>query len=250
LRQAIEEWEQAYALRVRRADIEIQGPAIASGSFKTVYRGTLRQYVQGGGVRTVLVAVLKMRRGDCATEASIFVKLGRHPTLVRFVGQCIDGDDHFLLTELAPFGSLCEAFETWEDTITLDHNLFIMQQIADGLAYLIDNGIVHRDVAARNALVFAFDPEVRPEGLGIGMCLHKQHTDSHTNKQEDILSHINIYEHAVVLACNACPAHARTLIRLRVRKRESHICKDSVLSVWYGWLFAAAAARQCLNPKH
>jgi hypothetical protein len=250
LRQAIEEWEQAYALCVRRADIEIQGPAIASGSFKTVYRGTLRQYVQGGGVRTVLVAVLKMRRGDCATEASIFVKLGRHPTLVRFVGQCIDGDDHILLTELAPFGSLCEAFETWEDTITLDHNLFIMQQIADGLAYLIDNGIVHRDVAARNALVFAFEPEVRPEGLGIGMCLHKQHTDSHTNKQEDILSHINIYEHAVVLACNACPAHARTLIRLRVRKRESHICKDSVLSVWYGWLFAAAAARQCLNPKH
>ena len=173
LRQAIEEWEQAYALRVRRADIEIQGPAIASGSFKTVYRGALRQYVQGGGVRTVLVAVLKMRRGDCATEASIFVKLGRHPTLVRFVGQCIDGDDHILLTELAPFGSLCDAFETWEDTITLDHNLFIMQQIAEGMEYLIANGIVHCDLAARNVLVFSFDPEVRAQVLGIGMCLHE-----------------------------------------------------------------------------
>lgn len=208
LRQAIEEWEQAYALRVRRVDIEIQGPAIASGSFKTVYRGTLRQYVHGGGSRTVPVAVLKMRRGNCATEASIFLKLGRHPRLVRFWGQCIDGEDHILLTELAPFGSLCEAFETWEDTITLDHNLFIMQQIAEGMEYLIASDIVHGDLAARNTLVFAFDPEVRPEGVGIGMCLHEQYTDLHMNKQGDMLSHTNICEHAVILPCNV-PTRAR-----------------------------------------
>jgi len=173
LRQAVEEWEQAYALHVRRADIELEGPALAAGSFKTVYRGTLRLHVQGEPSRSVTVAVLKMRRGDCATEASIFVKLGRHPKLVRFWGQCIDGEDHILLTELAPFGSLCDAFETWEDTITLDHNLFIMQQIAEGMEYLIANGIVHCDLAARNVLVFSFDPEVRAQVLGIGMCLHE-----------------------------------------------------------------------------
>jgi hypothetical protein len=42
LRQAVEEWEHAYALHVRRADIELRGLALAAGSFKTVYRGTLR----------------------------------------------------------------------------------------------------------------------------------------------------------------------------------------------------------------
>jgi serine/threonine protein kinase len=160
LRQAVEEWEQAYALHVRRADIELEGPALAAGSFKTVYRGTLRLHVQGEPSRSVTVAVLKMRRGDCATEARTFLTLGRHPKLVRFWGQCIDGEDHILLTEFAPLGSLSDNFERWEGTITLHHNLFILEQIAEGMAYLIDNGIVHRDVAARNVLVSAFDPQV------------------------------------------------------------------------------------------
>jgi hypothetical protein len=40
LRKAVEEWEHAYALHVRRANIELEGPALAAGSFKTVYRGT------------------------------------------------------------------------------------------------------------------------------------------------------------------------------------------------------------------
>lgn len=160
LRQAIEEWERAYALHVRRADIELNGPPMAAGSFKTVYQGTLLQHVQGGASRKVPVAVLKMRRGDCATEASMFLKLGRHPYLVRFMGQCVEGEEHLLLTEFAALGSLSDAFDTWEDTITLDHNLVILQQIAQGMEHLISNGIVHRDLAARNVLVFVFDPKV------------------------------------------------------------------------------------------
>jgi ankyrin repeat protein len=160
LRKAVEEWEHAYALHVRRANIELEGPALAAGSFKTVYRGTLRLHVQGGGSRTVTVAVLKMRRGDCTTEAGMFLKLGRHPRLVRFMGQCLEGDEHFLLIEFAALGSLSDAFETWEDTITLHHNLFILQQIAEGMEHLTANAVVHRDLAARNVLVFAFDPQV------------------------------------------------------------------------------------------
>ena len=162
LRQSIEEWEEAYALHVRRVDIELSPLPLASGSFKTVYQGTLCQHVQGGAPRKVPVAVLKMRRGDCATEAGMFLKLGRHPRLVRFMGQCVDGEEHILLTEFAALRSLSDAFETWEDTVTLDHNLLIMQQVAEGMEHLIANGIVHRDLAARNVLVFSFDPEVIP----------------------------------------------------------------------------------------
>jgi hypothetical protein len=160
LRQAIEEWERAHALHVRRADIEVEGPPLAAGSFKTVSRGTLLQHVQGGSSRKVPVAVLKMRRGNCATEARVFLQLGKHPNLVRFMGQCVEGEEHILLTEFAPLGSLSDAFKIWEDTITLNHNLLIMQQIAQGMEHLAANGIVHRDLAARNVLVFVFDPEV------------------------------------------------------------------------------------------
>ena len=111
LRNAIEEWEESYALHVQRADIEHDALPIAFGSFKNVFKGRLKVRMQGGGTKDISVAVMKMRRGDCTTEARMFLKLGRHPSLVRFHGQCIDGEDHILLTEFAELGSLIDAFE-------------------------------------------------------------------------------------------------------------------------------------------
>ena len=157
LRAAIEEWREMYGMNLRRADIEIEGRPIAVGSYKSVYAGKLRVHVPGGASRTRKVAVLKIRKGDCAIEAAVFIKLGRHPRLVHFLGQCSDGEDQLLITELAELGSLSDAFQTWEDTITLQHNVAIMQQIAMGMEHLIAEGLLHRDLAARNVLVFSFD---------------------------------------------------------------------------------------------
>jgi len=87
----------------------------------------------------------------------MFLKLGRHPRLVRFFGQCVDGEDQLMVTEFARHGSLSDCFETWEETITLVHNVAIMQQIAQGMEHLSAEGIIHRDLAARNVLVMSFD---------------------------------------------------------------------------------------------
>ena len=157
LRQAIEQWQESHGMHVRRPDIAMDAQPVAVGSFKTVFRGTLRVHMRGEASRNITVAVLKMRRGDCATEVRSFIKLGRHPRLVRFLGHCIDGEDQLLLTEFAPLGSLSEAFETWEDTITLAHHITMMQQITQGMEHLIAEGLIHRDLAARNVLVFSYD---------------------------------------------------------------------------------------------
>jgi len=133
------------------------GRPIAAGSFKTVYKGSLRVHVPGGASKTLIVAVLKMRRGDCSTEARMFLKLGRHPRLAFFLGQCVDGEDQLIVTEFAERGSLTDALETWDATITLPHNVAIMQQIAQGMEHLSSDGIIHRDLAARNVLVLSFD---------------------------------------------------------------------------------------------
>ena len=61
LRQAIEQWQEAYALHLRRADIELVGQPLASGSFKTVYRGKLQVHLREGGSKKVPVAVLQVR---------------------------------------------------------------------------------------------------------------------------------------------------------------------------------------------
>jgi serine/threonine protein kinase len=157
LRNAIEEWQENHALHLRKADIEMEERPFAAGSFKNVYRGSLRITVRGGESKRVVVAVLKMRRGDCATEARMLLKIGRHPRVVRFLGQCVDGEDQLLITEFAPLGSLSDAFETLGNRFTLAHSMVMMQQIAQAMEHLASEGIIHRDLAARNVLVFAFD---------------------------------------------------------------------------------------------
>jgi hypothetical protein len=64
-----------------RADVEMEARPIAAGSYKTVYRGSLRITLSGGNSREVPVAVLKMRQGDVATEARMLLKICRHPSI-------------------------------------------------------------------------------------------------------------------------------------------------------------------------
>ena len=67
-----------------------------------------------------------------------------------------DGQE-LLLTELAPYGSLDEYLERHEHEVTLAHKLVIMQQVCGGMVALTAAGLIHRDLAMRNVLVFAFD---------------------------------------------------------------------------------------------
>jgi serine/threonine protein kinase len=144
-------------MHLRRADIEMEARPIAAGSYKTVYRGSLRITVSGGNSRQVPVAVLKMRQGDVATEARMLLRICRPPRIVRFMGQCVEGNEELLLMEFAEHGSLSDAMETFEGKITFAHSMVILQQIAQAMEHLSSEGICHRDLAARNVLVFAFD---------------------------------------------------------------------------------------------
>jgi len=159
LRKAIEEWENAYAMHISRADIELPEDPISAGSFKTVFRGRLRRHMAGSPSTTRTVAVLKLRRGDCSTEARTFLQLGRHPRLVRFYGQCVDAEDQLLITEFAERGSLSDAFPDLEEALTLKHTVVMMIQIAQGMEHLVAQGFTHRDLAARNVLLFEFDKD-------------------------------------------------------------------------------------------
>ena len=63
-----------------------------------------------GSPRATTVAALQVRDGDVAAEAATLLKLGKHPRLVTFLGQCkstvAPGADVILITEFAPMGSL------------------------------------------------------------------------------------------------------------------------------------------------
>ena len=151
LRNSIEEWLVANFKLVPRSAVTYDEATLATGNFKTVHCGTLSGHPQP-------VAVLRMRMGGaCEEEAAKLVKLGRHSALVRYLGICTEGLEQLLITELAPHGSLDSFLEQHEGEVTLQHKLIMLQQVCGGMATLSDSGLIHRDLAIRNVLVFAFD---------------------------------------------------------------------------------------------
>ena len=181
LKNAIEEWEEKYLLKIRRDALHLERQ-IGSGSFKSVYRGTYRFRVRERQDPVQKdVAILKMRSGSLDTEAKMFLRLGRHPRLVRFYGQCKDGDDQLLVTEFAPRGSLSDAFNEMHDEetigdVSVEHQMVMIRQICQGMEMLASQQVIHRDLAARNVLLFHFDPgdavatsvKVSDFGLSVG----------------------------------------------------------------------------------
>ena len=109
LRNAIDEWQEANCKLVPRSALAFRDPEdqIGAGSFKRVFRATLRL---AGSPRPSVVAALLVRDGDVAAEAAVLLKLGRHPRLVTFIGQCRSTpdprSDTILITEFAAMGSL------------------------------------------------------------------------------------------------------------------------------------------------
>ena len=170
LRNAIEEWRVQRFKVVQRSDFQI-GEQIARGSFKVVHRATLRGQP---------VAAAMMRSG-CEEEAVKLVSLGRHPSLVRYMGLCTDTGDaewpQILFTELAVHGSLDLFLEAREAEVTLGHKTSMVEQIAAGMEALANAGLTHCDLATRNVLVFAFDAgsvRVKVTDFGLSVQRHYQ----------------------------------------------------------------------------
>ena len=153
LRKSIEEWRAKFFNELQRSQLEIHEPAIAVGSFKSVYRG---EFTWPGSSRSMKVAVLKIRSGDAIAEANTLLRIGRHPHLVRYIGVCKEADLPLLVTEFAPMGSLADAMERIESQMTPAHQMAILQQIGSAMQALSEEKMVHRDLALRNVLLFSF----------------------------------------------------------------------------------------------
>lgn len=158
LRNSIEEYFGGYATQhatqINYADIEFE-EEIAVGRAKTVYEGTWR------GKR---VAVMKMATGTCDTEAGTLARLSKHASLIRFHGKASDnkpGGNDYLVTELAPKGSMAAVLERMEEgrqQLCFGVMMAVAHQICEGMEAVAAEGLIHRNLAIRNVLCFALDP--------------------------------------------------------------------------------------------
>jgi serine/threonine protein kinase/ubiquitin len=154
LRNSIEECLRSSFREIARARCSL-GRRIGAGASKIVYEGTL------DGSRRVAVLQMKYGAAWLDQEASVMLKLSRHPNLVRFWGSCNEGGEHFILTELAQHGSVLKVVEelhTEDLCLSMPHKIEVMRQVASACEALALEGIVHCDIAARNVLLSVFDP--------------------------------------------------------------------------------------------
>ncbi|BFZ15671.1 hypothetical protein BsWGS_18709 [Bradybaena similaris] len=132
-----------------------KGTIIGSGAFGTVYKGIW--IPQGENVK-IPVAIKVLQEGTSPGQSTELLEEARvmysvdNINCVRILAVCMKSQ-MMLVTQLMPHGNLLNYVRTNAQHIGSKALLNWCTQIARGMAYLEDRGIVHRDLAARNVLV-------------------------------------------------------------------------------------------------
>lgn len=132
-----------------------KGAIIGSGAFGTVYKGI---WIPHGENVKIPVAIKILQEGTSPGQSTELLEEARvmcsveHICCVRILAVCLKYQ-MMLVTQLMPHGNLLNYVRENAQHIGSKALLNWCTQIARGMAYLEDRGIVHRDLAARNVLV-------------------------------------------------------------------------------------------------
>lgn len=125
---------------------------LGGGNFGSVMLGEYRHRN-----KTIPVAIKMLKQADMPTaeeelmrEARLMANLN-NPFIVRMIGVC-RAESIMLILELAPLGPLNKYLKKAPMT-SVNNITELMQQVAQGMAYLESHNFVHRDLAARNVLL-------------------------------------------------------------------------------------------------
>ncbi|KAJ9581668.1 hypothetical protein L9F63_023155, partial [Diploptera punctata] len=143
---------------------------LGEGCFGQVWRCEAQDIDGRDGATVVAVKTLKenaseKERSDLVQELQVMKMLDPHPNVVRLLGCCTEKDPLFVIMEYVPHGKLqsflrnsrAERFygnlHGPSNTLTSRDLTSFVYQVARGMEFLSNKGIIHRDLAARNVLV-------------------------------------------------------------------------------------------------
>ena len=88
-------------------------------------------------------------------EIEVLTSLPPHPHVITFFGVALSSDavSTYIVTELAPHGSLYHYLHDKKEDPSPDQSLAWAQQIASGMQHLHSNDVVHRDLKSANILL-------------------------------------------------------------------------------------------------
>lgn len=116
-------------------------------------------------VKTLKENATEKEKKDLLMELEVMKVLGQHPNVVTLLGSCSDRDPIFVIMEYVSKGKLqtylreSRAERQYGNLHGSSKNLSsrdltsFSYQVARGMEYLAEKGIIHRDLAARNILV-------------------------------------------------------------------------------------------------
>jgi len=90
-------------------------------------------------------------------EAKLLASL-RHPNVVQFIGYAVKENQHYIITELMS-KDLQMYLKENNDPLSLPLAVDIVLQIAEGMKYLHESGVMHRDLKADNVLINVVENE-------------------------------------------------------------------------------------------
>jgi len=138
------------------------GPVLGSGQFGQVLYG------DWGSVSVALKWLKTENYKALQQELLITMKLN-HPNIVRFFGVTTPNNSiQYIVTEFCDSGDL-RNFMLQRNNISGDQLAFVAVNIARGMNYLHNAGVIHRDLAARNVLLVKQKDTYIPKVADFGM---------------------------------------------------------------------------------
>lgn len=142
---------------------------IGKGSYAKVYKGFNKQTNQPVAIKKISFKDLPENvKSRTMVEVQILETLN-HPNIIKLYGHKFDNDYLFLITEYCNGGELTKWIKNNNNP---DETLQVIKQIMEGMNYLHQNNIIHRDIKPQNILLsdstvkicdFGFSKEIKDE---------------------------------------------------------------------------------------
>ncbi|KAK7060078.1 putative serine/threonine protein phosphatase, partial [Halocaridina rubra] len=140
-----------------RSTIEV-GEIIGDGQFGDVHKGTFTS--RDGSILPVAIKTCKVESegtmADKFLEEAFTMQQFDHPHIIKLIGICSDSPI-WIVMELAKFGEMRAYLQNNKDKLNLATLVLYAYQLSTALSYLESKKFVHRDIAARNVLVYSHD---------------------------------------------------------------------------------------------
>ncbi|XP_064392654.1 LIM domain kinase 1-like [Halichondria panicea] len=135
----------------RLNDLE-QGELLGEGFYGSVYK-VKHRYTQQVMVMKEMRHASKEAKLSFLKEVQMLKTLN-HPNILQFIGILYrEGKVLVLITEFADGGTLRKTISDTEQPFPWDTRVFIARDIANGMSYLHNEGILHRDLTSENCLL-------------------------------------------------------------------------------------------------